>query len=421
MKGAFLSKKLFLILLLLLPINLGKHFILKSSYVGGILMGYLVPTLYVQDILIILILFFWIFFEGGIRKCFEKKVVSKPFFIFLTYYLFSILLSVYFSTSLASSLSAFFKIFLYSCLCIYILVENSFSELFNKITKIMYLDVCFLGLLGIFQYIFQRSVFNSYLVLGEQPYSVSTPGIATENILGSLRVPSYGLFLHPNVFGGFLSIVLIWLVYKAKCNKLFFIPVFLGALSLIFTFSYTSWLAFIFGVALLYTKKKFKRLIVIFAFVLCTVSLFIPLINSHAPSLFRRSAFLLGSYKIIKDKPLFGVGLNSSTYVLERYLPYTSDIRFVQPVHNIFILVLSESGVFALLSFLLLLFISLKKSVNSVVFVSLLQVLVLGSFDHYLITIHQTNLLMWIILGMVWTISTHSPYNLPNEKDCSAQ
>jgi len=49
---------LFYLIVFLIPSNLGKHFILPQSYVSGYLVDYLIPTLYLSDILIVLLLIF---------------------------------------------------------------------------------------------------------------------------------------------------------------------------------------------------------------------------------------------------------------------------------------------------------------------------------------------------------------------------
>ena len=68
-----LSKKIFFILIFLIPVNLGKHFEIFSSFVGGVLVDYLVPTIFVQDILILLIILLWLF-SGGIKRLFTSKI-----------------------------------------------------------------------------------------------------------------------------------------------------------------------------------------------------------------------------------------------------------------------------------------------------------------------------------------------------------
>jgi hypothetical protein len=70
-----------------------------------------------------------------------------------------------------------------------------------------------------------------------------------------------------------------------------------------------------------------------------------------------------------------------------------------------------ESGVYSLLFLLLLLSLGFKSALNdnrgykNIIFISLTQVILLGSMDHYFFTIHQTHLLFWLILGLSFSES----------------
>jgi hypothetical protein len=107
---------------------------------------------------------------------------------------------------------------------------------------------------------------------------------------------------------------------------------------------------------------------------------------------------------MIENNFLFGVGFNNSTIFIDGYNYAGTDLRFSQPVHNIFLLLFSEGGVFSLIFFALLIRECARNFINSSYFhiylISFLQILLLGSFDHYFITIHQTLLLFWIVLGL---------------------
>ncbi|MFC1756169.1 hypothetical protein ACFLZK_02135, partial [Patescibacteria group bacterium] len=85
-----------------------------------------------------------------------------------------------------------------------------------------------------------------------------------------------------------------------------------------------------------------------------------------------------------------------------KYLPPKHDVRFAQPPHNMFVLLFAEAGVLALMSFTLFIFRKIKASCrNDLFFISMLQILFLGVFDHYFFTIHQPQLLFWLILGFI--------------------
>jgi len=74
MKKIQISKILFFVLIAVLPVNLGKHFEFSGAYVYGNLVDYLVPALYPQDILALVLLLAIIFekkkivLQGPVRK-----------------------------------------------------------------------------------------------------------------------------------------------------------------------------------------------------------------------------------------------------------------------------------------------------------------------------------------------------------------
>ena len=88
--------------------------------------------------------------------------------------------------------------------------------------------------------------------------------------------------------------------------------------------------------------------------------------------------------------------------MLFRSMLENPDIRFTQPVHNIYVLVLSEAGILSLIFFGLFLYEKLKASRgNFLLYVSIIQILFLGTFDHYFFTAQQTQLLFWLVLGLI--------------------
>jgi hypothetical protein len=410
-----LSRYLFNVLVILLPLNLGKHFEIISSYVWGILIDYLIPTIYVQDIIVILIIALWVL-SGGFKRLFSKEIniFERKEVQLSTLFVFSVFLSVLESIRFIPSLYAYIRLLIYFLLFIYILSEIPVEDYFFKILRFFSFSIIFLSVLAVAQYIGQGSVFDNYLILGEQPYSASTFDVAKKSFLGVNVIPAYGLFRHPNIFGGYLSILLIWFATFLKKRKYFILVFIFGTIALFLTFSIISWLVFIFGlfIHLFFLRNPTdivikKKLTVLLVFIISVFLIVVPALrllkNSPDPSVFRRMNFARASYRMIGDYPLFGVGWNNSTVLMDEYNFETRDIRFVQPVHNIFLLVFSESGVFSFLLFIGFLYFSAKKLINSSYFhlflISYLQIILLGSFDHYFLTINQTLLLFWIVLG----------------------
>ena len=146
--------------------------------------------------------------------------------------------------------------------------------------------------------------------------------------------------------------------------------------------------------------------LVVLVFVLLSPILFVRFdsaFNFDQISLTRREELAESAWKISKEHPYVGVGLNNyiPTAIDSSFLSGTN--RFLQPVHNIFLLMLSETGLVGFLGFLLF-FISplyfhsernlLKKS-QIVAF--LLTISFLGMLDHYFLTLPQGQRIFFLI------------------------
>ena len=443
-----IHKFLFYLLILLLPLNLGKHYEIVDSYVSGLLVDYLIPTVYVQDLLIIGILVFWA--VKLLQALTLKKTYFCNFLAFLTrreiqvsiIFLFAVFLSTLMSSTVTASMFLWGRLVLYVLLFWYLSCEFDFKKDFKLVLTLLSFGVVVLSLISFAQFVKQGSVFNNYLILGEQPYNNSLRFIVRERVLGRIVVPPYGLFKHPNIFGGFLSIVLIWLFYQIK--REFSVSGFkegiknrwqvclnpeaflLGLGSLILTFSVFSWVAFGAGLFFVLKQKSGKQPMreaqqvpktfsvgVATIILVAVLSLFLPLFSrflsteSH-PSYYKRADLIQASYQMIKTEYPFGIGYGSSTNLISKYLPKSIQyLRFYQPVHNIFLVLLLEAGMFSLILFVYLLYLGYKLTArHHVVFsISILQIVILGSFDHYFLTIHQTLLLLWMVLGISYSFS----------------
>jgi len=96
------------------------------------------------------------------------------------------------------------------------------------------------------------------------------------------------------------------------------------------------------------------------------------------------------AYTNAKDQ-LYGVEKQSSAY---------------QPVHNIYLLVISELGIFGLLALLLFLLsntrcLTWKNPWTLGLSLAVVSLLTIGLFDHYLWTLHFGILLFWITFSLL--------------------
>jgi O-antigen ligase len=120
----------------------------------------------------------------------------------------------------------------------------------------------------------------------------------------------------------------------------------------------------------------------------------------------QRIELLESSWEMFSSAPLTGVGLGLFTDRLLEVGPPSGPTLFLEPVHNIFLLVGAECGILSF-AFLLALFvkgfwISLKRGMLLFA-VSLGQLFLLGSFDHYLYTLPQGLFLLSLTVGLIFS------------------
>lgn len=422
-------KLLIAVVFFTLPWNLGKHVEGSFSFVGTGLVSYLVPTLYLQDLLITGVLLVSLFCRYNyVRNTCDKRLVIFPvrfFFLFL----FSCLLSLFFTSRLVPSVCFIVRFLLY--FLFFIASVDLFFDRFvrNAFFVSIVVNVFLLSFLGFVQFSRQSSVFNNYLFFGEQPYNIYTPFIAKESFNGIARIPPYGTFEHPNIFAGFLVISLTFVVgrFLKQTSKpawslagLIFTVLF-GFYILLLTKSYSAWVALLLGILLIVRLKPSALLVISTATLL--LGLFFPLFKGRALAVLptdsilsalsveRRSGLLTASYRMFSQKPFFGWGPNSFVYSFEPFYTRADSVRFLQPVHNVYILIASEVGVFGAVFFVSLTLFAIYYSAcrgNPLYSVVLVQIVFLSSFDHYFLTIHQTQFLfiLTLLLALTYTKGT---------------
>ncbi|MFC1711785.1 O-antigen ligase family protein [Patescibacteria group bacterium] len=399
----------FYLLVFLLPSNISKHWPQNWSLVNGILVDYLIPTLFLTDILILVLLLFWLIENlksKGLKNIIFKNsrlfILSSALFIFL---FFSSFYTVNYQAALYKSLKLL--VFFAFALWVY---KKSPSFIFQKASKfkqIMALSIIWQSILTICQWFKQGSVFG-YWFFGEQPYNNASLGIKIISFFGQLKIPSMGTFTHPNVLAGFLVIYLLFVFIKTSSRRslLEIISVGLGSIALILTFSFPA--IFIYVCFLLFfifkklSSKVFKLLLIVFLLIL--IFLGDKLIDPA--SLTRRLKLTSISMSMWQTSPLFGVGLNNFIPNMEKFGIVSLNSRFLQPVHNIYLLTLAETGIVGIIIFTFFIISNLKRLVKlkaqkaKILLPILLSVLFLGVFDHYFLTIQQGMLLFVLVLGL---------------------
>jgi O-antigen ligase len=203
--------------------------------------------------------------------------------------------------------------------------------------------------------------------------------------------------------------------------------VLLGIMAIFISFSRSAWLVGgLVGLWLLAThflKKERKNILLrsnklcllpiacclLSAAVLATL-LLIKLPFSTDESISQRLQLIKVASLIIQTAPLIGFGLNNFIIRLPEFWQDMGWTYWLQPVHNIYLLVAAETGIVGLVIFLWFLALTYKRKrlfrklcpMPYVLCPSLTAILLLGLFDHYWLTLQQTQLLFTIVLGFAW-------------------
>lgn len=427
-----IEKSIFYVLIFSIPIQLGKHFWPDFAFVSGLRVDYLSPTLYFTDILILILLLLTIVKLLNYRI--DKKNINKfnpiikqfkDYYLLIISFLFLLLVSI-FSRESNAAFYGLLKILEFSFLGFYI-AHHLKSYDIKKIINILGLSAFLFSTLAIIQFVKQSSIGGILYFLGERTFSPSTIGIADMDINGTLILRPYSTFSHPNVLAFFLLFVNSLILFqinnvKSLVQKVFNVFVLtISSIALFLTFSRI--VIFLYLILLIYSflkeikKSKKYVLALFFIFLLLFVylnSYYYRFFNTQliTKDLIARGDLLNISYDIFKQHPIFGVGINNFFFYESFYQKSITPV-LLQPVHNIFILVLVEAGIIGLVLFCFLLYkayISLLSSLNSskkpeikniygaILFI-FISMIINSFFDHFFLTVQQGQLMFSLILG----------------------
>jgi hypothetical protein len=408
---------LFYLLILFLPTQFGKHFWPNFSLVSGLRLDYLSPTLYFTD----LIIFSIILISSNRILIFLQKLSTKNKLLISITYIF-LIIGILLSYSPLAGFYGLLKITEYLLLFIFICTSKKYLSkkyLFYSLS----FSVLIQSLLSILQVIKGGSLAGPLYFLGERMFTSSTPGIANASINGELILRPYATLPHPNVLAGFLIIYMLLILQNFEKKQLIFFltTVCIFAISLVLTLSRIAILFFLISFILLFgisIYKKYKNaklningkyILFVLIFALMVLIFYGQNVygrflstNLFEQSFVQRQILITKSFEMFFSNPLFGVGLNN-------YYFHLSDKSFIQPVHNIFLLALSEGGIFVASIFIYILIKAIQKTIRekqTFLIISLLSVLALGSFDHYFLTLQQGQLLLVVLLGFTFSKTT---------------
>lgn len=402
----FLTKLIFGIFIFSIPTNLFKIFFEQTSFVNGLRVDYLIPRLNLNDILLFLLLI--LFFVGKnkknnlkILKEFWENLKNKNILVPL----FFVLMIFQFTTNHPIvGLSTIIRVFALGVTAILINKNNKILESQITYTSIK-ITIIFQSLLAWFQFLNQKSLLG-YFFFGETNIN-NFAGIAKSNLLGVEKILPYGTTAHPNILGGILAVFSIiqlnYLLNDKKYKKVEFFILFLGIFTVILTQSISAILALIFGILAVYLKSKLKidlKKISLFFLLLNLVTIIsLALLDQQkSSSIYRRAYLNTAAVNMVSENIFTGVGLGNFTANVEKYSNDVEVVRFVQPVHNILLLFISEVGLIGITIIMALLIPIFRKTKKIPYSEYLIAITPIAVFDHYLLTIQAGLLLMFLVI-----------------------
>jgi O-antigen ligase len=407
---------LFGLIIFLIPSNLFFKFIESSAYVNGLLIDYLIPKLYLSDLVIFTLFGWWLFDNKKIVFKNLKKVLKKiTLWInknkIISFLLLALILRQFNTHSPIAAYWYLLKIIEFGFLTFILMNKKKLISSTLIISSTIF-TLFFQSILTILQFINQSSIFG-YMFLGESDLNRQI-GLAKQTINGIEKILPYGTTAHPNILGGIISLYLILLIgtlinpqlKKKKYHLQPFIvgPIIISLIALGLTFSLSAWTTFIIGIVLIFKKINTKKLLLLSLSLIILTPILLQLgsLSSDKPSIKRRAYLNHAGINMLKSNPIWGVGLNNFTTQVEKYSPAREVVRFTQPSHHSLILILSEIGLLGLATTILLVQKNkklIKKNIKwgSILLLIITPIIVL---DHYFFT-NQSGLLLIITTGVI--------------------
>ncbi len=396
-----LKTLLFALLVILLPSQFGYHFWPSFSLINGVRVDYLSPTIYVTDVLTVALLFISL----PVIRIHKRLLFCLAIFAFI---------NIFFSSIPLVSLYRWLKIFEISLLSI--VVWHNKMKFEQILVRILPLAAIWTSLLAITEWFHGGSVNGVFYYLGERNFTTSTPGIALSKIGNTVSLRPYATLPHPNALSGFLLVSLLLLFGFKQKSRLLWIAVVLSTFVLFISESYAIVVSllflFFFFVLVKYTRHSKSRLWKLFVFEAVLISIAFPYLISQrtdnvdtlTSAVRERIELSILSGYISTNRPIVGVGLGNFVPSIPHYTDNLPDAyrsrttSWLQPVHNIPLLVESELGILGLLILFICVIIITPTAPLVIVFIT-------SIFDHYWLTLQTPLLLLAIVVGTSYGLS----------------
>lgn len=406
MQLATLERWLLGLSLFLLPIQIGRHFWPEFTYIYSLPIDYFAPTIYLWDLVVFLLITVSLFTSSSINR-----LALNLWLIFILTQAVSLLGARFFvpAVNLGAGLVRIEQLLIAGMFGVY-LASLKFSALTKAVFYPLGLVITVESLLGVAQFIQGQDM--GLWILGERDFSLTTPGIAKFDFYGQQFLRPYSTFPHPNVLAGFMLVSLPLLKLLAEINhRRWFYPLaLLSIVSIMLSVSRSAlFLLLITGLKILKSWRLGLLLAGLLLLSPIVLTRFASLFNHDFLSWARREELAGEAIKMYLYSPIFGVGSNNFINILSNQL-ISGPGRFIQPVHNIYLLSLAETGLVGFLGLTTLvvapvyvLFKNRAKNEAKLLLLSWFGILTLGLFDHYFLTLPAGYRLLFLVWGLSWS------------------
>lgn len=426
-----LISRLVYIFIFLLPWQ--TRYFLQIGEINGGYFEYATYSLYVVDLFLLLIAVLSLWRAIALRQKIRLRLIWLLAAFLELLILLSAILGIDFNLS--------FSRYLWFLAALFIAYLLSTSTVINRRVawRVFLLSAILPAILGIGQFVNNFSLGNKYLGLAEKQPEIAGVSVVEYESDGIVwrQLRAYGPFGHPNMFGGFLAIVLVSAViyfrrrescswYQTHPRKfLVYSTVYLALLSLalVLSFSRAAVLAAVLAIVVYWflappyatwqlSRERYRVLGVLILFLLLLNFSLWPLWSARLSgdnrlaiiSQTERIAGYSQAQQLIKGNCLLGVGLGNYSQELTKAYPQ-EPAYYYQPVHNTWLLLLVEVGILGWLTVAALVswvFLRGLKYRRAEVVAMASGLLVLTMLDHWFLSLHFGYLFLGLIFsGMI--------------------
>ncbi len=396
------------------------RYIYNSITLNGDVFEYGKLSFYLSELILILLIICSVIYIQKVNA--SKRKVSKSTSII---FVFLLIVVITFLGAINQQLYFYGLIKLMEAIVLYFLLTK--INIDSLKIRIAFIASMFIhSILGIYQFFSQSVWANKYLGIAEQISSQGGVSVLEGSFGRLLR--AYGGFSHPNIFGGFLVIAILFLIgiflIQKKKLILFYFTLSILFSALILTFSRSAFLAlflslFILFIYSIFKKRNFKKFVSVLIILLLISSISFVLFNDFFRTRIQQQERLEIKSNIervvlknqalsLLDKNWFlGYGINNYILVVHKNIDNTLNTWDYQPVHNVYLLIFVELGILGFLSYAYLLIFSLYKAFSSnnlnkfILGLIILSIIIINFFDHYFWTYWSGLIITFLIIGLI--------------------